>query len=113
MARNQSFASRLHFDLAHSIPSTLIQTTAFQILGIKQKIEPTPPTEANARTLDQSQTLPVAFEVSLTLLEEETALHEILGEGFVKAYVGIKRKEFETFFRVISSWEREYLLLNV
>jgi len=27
--------------------------------------------------------------------------------------VCIKRKEYETFFRVISSWEREFLLLNV
>jgi glutamine synthetase len=25
----------------------------------------------------------------------------------------VKRKEYETFFRVISSWEREFLLLNV
>lgn len=88
-------------------------TLACGYLGIKQKLEPTAPTEANARTADRSHSLPVAFEVSLTQLEEEAALHEILGAGFVQAYVGIKRKEFETFFRVISSWEREYLLLNV
>jgi glutamine synthetase len=25
----------------------------------------------------------------------------------------VKRKEYETYFRVISSWEREFLLLNV
>ncbi len=80
-------------------------------LGIKEKIEPTEPTDLDAHTLEQ--TLPVAFEVSLTQLEEVTALHEILGKNFVKAYAGIKRKEFETFFRVISSWERDYLLLNV
>ncbi|NOX68839.1 MAG: glutamine synthetase [Gammaproteobacteria bacterium] len=86
-------------------------TLACGYLGMKEKIEPTPRTEGSA--LDLEQTLPVAFEVSLALLEEETALQEILGRNFVKAYVGIKRKEFETFFRVISSWEREYLLLNV
>lgn len=86
-------------------------TLACGYLGIKEKIEPTPPTEE--RALGLAQTLPVAFEVSLALLEEETALQEILGQRFIKAYVGIKRKEFETFFRVINSWEHEYLLLNV
>lgn len=37
----------------------------------------------------------------------------MLGERFCRAYVSVKRKEYETFFRVISSWEREFLLLNV
>jgi len=31
----------------------------------------------------------------------------------VDAYVGVKKSEFETFNKVISSWEREHLLLNV
>jgi glutamine synthetase len=50
---------------------------------------------------------------SLEYLERSKALSEILGERFCRAYVCIKRKEYETFFRVISSWEREFLLLNV
>lgn len=86
-------------------------TLACGFLGIKEKIEPSAPTEGDACAL--GQTLPVAFEVSLALLEEEKALQEMIGENFVKAYVGIKRKELDTFFRVISSWEREYLLLSV
>ena len=57
--------------------------------------------------------LPVAFELSLMMLEKETALQEILGADFVRAYGAIKRAEFETFFQVISAWEREFLLLNV
>ena len=28
-------------------------------------------------------------------------------------YGAIKREEYETFMKVISPWEREYLLLNV
>ena len=32
---------------------------------------------------------------------------------FVQAYTAVKEKEHETFLRVISSWEREFLLLNV
>jgi glutamine synthetase len=86
-------------------------TLACGYLGIREKIEPSAPTEGDACELEQ--TLPVAFEVSLALLEEEKALQELIGENFVKAYVGIKRKELDTFFRVISSWEREYLLLSV
>ncbi len=86
-------------------------TLACGYLGLKQRIEPSKPTLGDASDIHEA--VPVAFEVSLTQLEEETALHELLGADFVAAYVGIKRKEFETFFRVISSWEREYLLLNV
>ena len=37
----------------------------------------------------------------------------MLGKRFVTAYISVKQKEYETFFRVISSWEREFLLLNV
>jgi len=37
----------------------------------------------------------------------------LLGKRFVNAYISVKQKEYETFFRVISSWEREFLLLNV
>ena len=37
----------------------------------------------------------------------------ILGERFVLAYTAVKESEYDTFLRVISSWEREHLLLNV
>ena len=40
-------------------------------------------------------------------------LQELLGEKFVKVYCALKRCEFEAHFQVISTWEREYLLLNV
>ncbi len=36
-----------------------------------------------------------------------------MGKSFIDAYAAIKKEEFETFMRVISPWEREYLLLNV
>ena len=34
-------------------------------------------------------------------------------EKFTAVYTAIKETEYETFMRVISPWEREYLLLNV
>jgi len=40
-------------------------------------------------------------------------LREIFGDRFVKAYVAVKEKENDNFMQVISSWEREYLLLSV
>ena len=86
-------------------------TLACGLLGMRQKIEPKAHTEKNVR--QESPVLPMSIELSLLCLEQEPELIEILGERFVRAYAAIKRKESETFFRVISSWEREYLLLNV
>ena len=37
----------------------------------------------------------------------------LLGERFVLAYTAVKESEQDTFLQVISSWEREHLLLNV
>jgi glutamine synthetase len=49
----------------------------------------------------------------VALFEEAEELHEIFGKRFVSTYRAIKQTEFETFMRVISSWEREHLLLSV
>jgi glutamine synthetase len=54
-----------------------------------------------------------SLEAALSLLENAEDLQEALGHHFVKAYCAVKREEFEAFNKVISSWEREYLLLNV
>ena len=86
-------------------------TLACGYLGIQEKLEPTPALQGSA--YDQPKSLPAAMEISLAMLEQETALQSLIGEEFVRAYVAIKRKEYETFFRVISSWEREFLLLSV
>jgi glutamine synthetase len=80
-------------------------------LGLKNKIQPT-----SISVDDTSQhpyTLPHTLEEALMVLENCDELKEILGERFVAAYIAIKRKEYQTFFQVISSWEREFLLLNV
>ncbi|MEO6679021.1 MAG: hypothetical protein ABIO21_16790, partial [Pseudomonas sp.] len=36
-----------------------------------------------------------------------------LGKKFITGYVAVKRAEHENFKRVISSWEREFLLFAV
>ena len=40
-------------------------------------------------------------------------LREVLGQAFVDAFLAVKAVEFATYNRVISSWEREHLLLLV
>ena len=52
-------------------------------------------------------------EQALRLLDDHDDLKEVLGSRFVRAYHAVKSHEFEMFNKVISSWEREHLLLNV
>ena len=86
-------------------------TLACGLLGMREKLEPTAPFSGDGQEVGYD--LPRSLGEALDELEGCTAMHEILGERFVRAYVSVKRKEYETFFRVISSWEREFLLLNV
>jgi len=80
-------------------------------LGMKEGLKPTEPLTGSAYDLPYS--LPRSLEESLRLLRECDPLIALLGERFVLAYTAVKESEYETFLRVISSWEREHLLLNV
>ena len=82
-------------------------------IGLKQKLQPTKATEGNAFEDGEQVELARSLEEGLRLLEECPELADIMGKRFIRAYVGVKRAEFETFHEVISSWEREYLLMNV
>ncbi|WP_408980631.1 hypothetical protein [Pseudomonas sp. B21-015] len=46
-------------------------------------------------------------------MEECETIERYLGSKFVRGYFAVKRAEHENFKRVISSWEREFLLLSV
>ena len=81
------------------------------LIGIDNRIEPGKPTTDTVN--EGAITLPRSLLDALAQLENETRLHEMLGPGFVHAFAAVKRSEFETFMRVISPWEREFLLLNV
>ncbi len=86
-------------------------TLACGLLGMREKLKPTRPLASSAQ--DVGFELPRSLGEALDQLEACAPLQELLGARFVRAYVSVKRKEYETFFRVISSWEREFLLLNV
>lgn len=89
----------------------LAATLACGYLGMVQGLEPTEPLQTSA--YDHPYELPRSLEEGLRLLVGCEALAETLGKRFVAAYNAVKECEYETFLNVISSWEREYLLLNV
>jgi glutamine synthetase len=80
-------------------------------LGMVEGLKPTAPITGSAYDLPFS--LPRSLADALAMLQGNKTLVEVFGERFVAAYCAVKENEYETFSRVISSWEREHLLLNV
>jgi glutamine synthetase len=80
-------------------------------LGMKQKIAASEPHSGDA--CQEPIAVARSLEEALRLLGEDNDFRKVLGEHFVKAYCAVKLEEFEAFNKVISSWERKYLLLNV
>ncbi len=74
-------------------------------------LKPTEPISGSAHDLPFA--LPRTLDESLKLLRECKPLVDVFSERFVRAYSAVKENEYETFSQVISSWEREHLLLNV
>ena len=81
------------------------------LLGMMDQLEPSEPVTGNAYNMPYD--LPRTLEQALRALRDCTPLREILGERFVRAFNAVKENEHGTFLQVISSWEREHLLLNV
>ncbi|HCK76993.1 MAG TPA: glutamine synthetase, partial [Gammaproteobacteria bacterium] len=81
------------------------------LLGMQQKLDPSAPVTASA--YDMPYELPRSLEQSIQALETCDDLKEMLGTRFVRAWHAVKESEYDTFLQVISSWEREHLLLNV
>jgi glutamine synthetase len=80
-------------------------------LGLAQELQPRPPVDDNA--YDRGHPLPSDLGRALDALEGCKELKSLLGERFIKTYIAVKRTEEIAHFKVISSWEREYLLLRV
>jgi glutamine synthetase len=86
-------------------------TLACGYLGMVSKIEPSAPMNDSAYNLDYE--LPRSLEDAVELMQDCPELATILGEEFVQAFCAVKEKEFETFNRAITAWEREHLQLHV
>jgi glutamine synthetase len=80
-------------------------------LGMVEALKPSEPIAGSA--YDLAIALPRTLAEALRLLRESKPLVDLFGDRFVLAYTAVKEAEYETFAQVISSWEREHLLLNV
>lgn len=80
-------------------------------LGMTEKLEPRPPIEGSAYRL--AHTLPRTLYDALYRFNQSRSLKKVLGEKFVDAVTVVKECELDAYQKVISSWEREHLLLNV
>lgn len=86
-------------------------TLASGLLGMEEELKPTAPHQgtANEDDIEVARTL----EEGLRNLRSSPAIQELFGDLFLRAYTAVKLDEFEEFNRVISSWEREHLLMQV
>jgi len=80
-------------------------------LGITEQLEPRP--AVNGRFEGGSTELPTNFEASMEAMSNSEKIKEALGANFVDGFIGTRNTEYEGFKRVISSWEREFLLSTV
>ncbi len=80
-------------------------------LGMVEKIKPSDPVTGSAYRY--AHTLPISLDEALDKLNYNKPLKQVLGEQFVEAYQDVKFQEMQHYRKVISSWEREFLLLNV
>jgi glutamine synthetase len=80
-------------------------------LGLTRRLTPSEPVGGAAGS--EEFDLPVGLLEAVGMFEETEELTEMFGRSFVTTFAAVKRAEFATFMRVISPWEREFLLLNV
>lgn len=80
-------------------------------LGMTERIAPTAKAVGNA--YDQVRTLPRNLEEALERFNACDKVRDLLGDYFFRAFTAIKSAEIEAFQGVISSWERDHLLLKV
>ncbi|MEP6503859.1 MAG: glutamine synthetase family protein [Betaproteobacteria bacterium] len=86
-------------------------TLACGYLGMMERLQPSDPMSNSAWDLDHE--LPRHLEDAIARMRACEALSDVLGPLFVKAFCAVKELEYATYNRVISSWEREHLLLLV
>jgi glutamine synthetase len=89
----------------------LATSLACGYLGMTEGLQPTEPVTGSAHEMPFA--LPRSLDEALSRLRDCEPLVTLLGEPFVAAYTLVKQAEYEVFLQVISSWEREHLLLNV
>jgi glutamine synthetase len=80
-------------------------------VGLNKEIEPTPMVTGNAYR--EARTLPRSLDEALDRFKNCKPVRDLLGEAFSHAFTLIKETELDAYQAVISSWERDHLLLKV
>jgi glutamine synthetase len=86
-------------------------TLACGYLGMVEQLTPSEPTTDSAWNV--AHELPRHLEDAIERMRACAPMREVLGDSFVDAFCAVKELEYATYNRVISSWEREHLLLLV
>lgn len=86
-------------------------TLACGLIGLTEQRQPGPMTTGDAHEL--AFTLPRHLTEALSKLDACLPLRSMLSDRFVDAFIEVKNLEMNTYNRVVSSWERNYLLLSV
>jgi glutamine synthetase len=89
----------------------LAASLACGYLGMTEELSPRAPVKGSAYRL--AHTLPRTLYDALARFTSNRAVKTVLGETFVEAVNIVKETELNAYQQVISSWEREHLLLNV
>lgn len=83
------------------------------LLGIERRLELPPAAKPPAEEDPSLEPLPTTVEESLSLLESNQDIVELLGQEFVTAYTTMRRYELSRFADHVTDWERdEYLELH-
>jgi len=109
-AQNRRIENRLPGADANPYLATAAMLIAGWI-GIEQQAEPQPQVDGSA--YHHARTLPRTLEHAMDRLRDCTSAIDILGEQFLTAFSAIKQAELDHFQHVVSSWERDHLLLKV
>jgi glutamine synthetase len=80
-------------------------------LGMVEEIEPSNPITGSAYT--RAHNLPRHLPDAIDRFGRAKPLHDLFGHDFVKVFTSVKWAEWDAYQHVVSSWEREFLLLNV
>lgn len=81
-------------------------------LGMVNDLKPRMPIQGRASE-EADETVPWNLEAALEMMSASEEIREVLGSDFVDGFVATRWAEYEGFKRVISSWERQYLLSTV
>lgn len=81
-------------------------------IGMVEELTPSQPVKGRGYER-RNLRLPLTLEAALERMETCRQLEKYLSPKFITGYVAVKRAEQENYHRVISSWEREFLMLSV